>query len=332
MYKMVCIFSAIIIMAGIFPVAPVTAGAEGNDAYADIIMEYKQVVRDANNKWITDDYDVYDRLFDWEPLSRVDASILRNEESLTECFGYAYRDINDDQRPELLLLTEDALVLAVFTPANSGTLTFFGMSAYGDGPAGHLCFMLPDNSLAVYRIDEDNGSIQESRLNGAGDTLVRTKGIGWEMSDRDERVRYSIGGDGAKTRLSAEEFENFDTQWEWYYHNRLTRGDLAFIPLFSPDEIAEMSAVPAPDARFEEKATLVNDLTVNIRSGPGTKYAQIGEAYPGASFYHTGITKNGFLQIVYPNINLIRVLAYVNEDLAEVSRVAAEDAVYSSVA
>ncbi|MCL1854988.1 MAG: hypothetical protein FWF86_04575, partial [Clostridia bacterium] len=39
-----------------------------------------------------------------------------------------------------------------------------------------------------------------------------------------------------------------------------------------------------------------------------------------------------FLEIVYPDLNLIRVLAYVNEDLAEVSRVVAEDAVYSSVA
>ncbi|MCL1795355.1 MAG: leucine-rich repeat protein [Clostridia bacterium] len=97
-------------------------------------------------------------------------------------------------------------------------------------------------------------------------------------------------------------------------------------------EIAELSVVPAPDARFEEMATLVNDQTVNIRSGPGTKYAQIGEAYPGASFYCTGITKSGFLEIVYPDINLIRVLAYVNKDLAEVSRIGAEDVVYSSVA
>jgi len=90
--------------------------------------------------------------------------------------------------------------------------------------------------------------------------------------------------------------------------------------------------VAATGARFEEKATIISDLTVNIRSGPGTQYAQIGEAYPGASFYYTGITINGFLEIVYPDIDFIHVLAYVNKDLAEVSRVNAGDAVYSSVA
>ena len=332
MRKIVCIFSAIIIMAGVFSIAPVAAGADENDAYANIIMVFKQVVRDANYKWITGDYGTYGRPFDWEPLSRVHASIFEDEESLTACFGYAYHDINDDQRPELLLLTKDAYVLAVFTQTNSGTPAFFGMSAYDDVPDRDLCFMLPDNNLAVYRMGVDDGSIQESRLNGAGDSLVRTNGIGWEITDEGEYVRYSIGGDGVKTRISDEGHENFETQWEWYNHNLVTREDLAFIPLFGPDEIAEMSVVQAPDARFEEMATLISDLTVNIRSGPGTKYAQIGEAYPGASFYYTGITKDGFLEIMYPDIRLISVLAYVNKDLAEVSRVGAEDVVYSSVA
>ena len=38
---------------------------------------------------------------------------------------------------------------------------------------------------------------------------------------------------------------------------------------------------------------------VNVRSGPGAGYAQIGTMYPGQYFDYTGYTQNGFYQIVY---------------------------------
>lgn len=105
-----------------------------------------------------------------------------------------------------------------------------------------------------------------------------------------------------------------------------------------------------PDGAYEEppyreKVTLVNNQTVNIRSGPGTQFQQIGEVYPGASFYFTGVVENDFYQILYPNIKnnpqynttadvgpeAFYTVAYVMRSLADVSPVGPEDSIFSSL-
>ncbi len=84
--------------------------------------------------------------------------------------------------------------------------------------------------------------------------------------------------------------------------------------------------------QYSEKVTLENDHTVNIRSGPGMQHPQIGEAFPGTSFFYTGTVENGFLQILYPSTNTDSgyVTAYVMESLASVSPVSPQDTVFSS--
>ena len=84
--------------------------------------------------------------------------------------------------------------------------------------------------------------------------------------------------------------------------------------------------------QYSEKVTLETDRTVNIRSGPGTQHQQIGEAYPGISFFFTGTIENGFYQILYPSVNsdLGYVTAYVMESLAAVFPVSSQDVILSS--
>ena len=81
---------------------------------------------------------------------------------------------------------------------------------------------------------------------------------------------------------------------------------------------------------YSEKVTLKTNRTVNIRGGPGTSYPQVGEAYPGVSFYFTGIRENGFYRIIYPGANGEDVTAYVIESLADVSPVYPRDVILSS--
>lgn len=83
---------------------------------------------------------------------------------------------------------------------------------------------------------------------------------------------------------------------------------------------------------YVDKVTLETDHTVNIRSGPGTGYRQIGEAYPGVSFFFTGKEENGFYQIQYPSAGTDPgyVTAYVMQSLASVSPASYRDTIYSS--
>jgi len=88
---------------------------------------------------------------------------------------------------------------------------------------------------------------------------------------------------------------------------------------------------------------ITNSRTVNIRSGPGTQYPQIGEVNPGANFYFTGVTKNGFRQIIYPSTQNnpgynasagggdLYVEAYVARSLSTVSPVGPQDVILSSL-
>lgn len=339
MRKVFSFVLSIALIAGVMSTVLDVASADEAGAYESVLMEYKQAVRGANAVYASEGFDAScDRLFDWKPLSGVEATILGEVASLMPCFGYALRDINGDLLPELLLLTEEAHVLAVFTQTDSGEPRFFGMSAYDYPPDCIWSFLLPDDSLVTYVFGVEDGSIRVARLNDAGDSFTQTGGIGWRMTDRGDLIIYTRDESGSETRVPLTEYEPdeafgvYEELSARYDDNRLKNRDIGYTPLFSPEEIAEIPVVPAPDTRFDEKVTLVNDQTVNIRSGPGTKYRQIGEAYPGASFYYTGKTKDGFLEIVYPNKSVIRVLAYVNEKLAEVSETGPEDIILSSVA
>ena len=84
-----------------------------------------------------------------------------------------------------------------------------------------------------------------------------------------------------------------------------------------------------PAQPYSQKVTLKNARSVNIRSGPGKQHPQIGEAYPGVSFYYTGKVENGFYQILYPTLDarneLGYITAYVMQNLATVSSVSPRD-------
>lgn len=96
---------------------------------------------------------------------------------------------------------------------------------------------------------------------------------------------------------------------------------------------------------YTQKVTLIMNSTVNIRSGPGTDYPQIGEAFPGASFYYTGITQGDFYQILYPDINDSAAFtsqdandsvgfsrtAYVKKSLASISKIGSQDVIFSAM-
>lgn len=96
--------------------------------------------------------------------------------------------------------------------------------------------------------------------------------------------------------------------------------------------MALLYATGAPAEPFSEKVTLKTDRTVNVRSGPSTQHQQIGEAYPGVSFFFTGKVENGFFQILFPSASndLGYVTAYVMQSLASVSPVSSQDTILSS--
>lgn len=101
----------------------------------------------------------------------------------------------------------------------------------------------------------------------------------------------------------------------------------AIVLPFAAGIAAEALTQPHP-----EKVTLESDRTVNIRSGPGTQYAQIGEAYPGANFFFTGTVENEFYQILYPSIysDSGYEMGYVMQRLSGVSPVTSQDTILSS--
>ena len=329
---------AIVLIAGITLVS--NARSEGMDSvFETVLEEYKLAVRNASAVYASESFDAYyNRFFSWEPLANVYATILGDVESILPCFGYALRDLNKDRKPELLLLTEGAHVLAVFARTNSGDLKFFGMKAEDYPPDCYWSFLLSDNSLATYAYGVESGSIRKSRLNGNGTVMKQTGGIGWRMEDWGNLVIYTRDESGKETNVPLGKYEEDEafTAYEelnvWYDENLLGREDIGYLPLFSVEEIAHISASPALETQFGQKATLNHDRTVNIRSGPGTEFSQIGEAYPGASFYYTGTTVNKYHEIIYPNPHTVRTLAYVSESLAKISETAPEDVVFSSMA
>lgn len=304
MRKMFSFVLSIALIAGVMSTVPDVASANEGDAYESVLMEYKQAVRDANAVYTSEGFDAYyDRLFDWKPLSGVEATILGEVALVMPCFGYALRDINGDLLPELLLLTEEAHVLAVYTQTDSGELRFFGMSAYDYSPDCTWSFLLPDDSLATYVFGVEDGSIRVTRLNDAGDSFTQTGGIGWRMTDRGELIIYTRDESGSETRVPLTEYEPDEAFGAYeelsarYDDNRLKNRDIGYTPLFSPEEIAESSVVPAPDTRFDEKVTLVNDQTVNIRSGPARNTGRSAKRIQALAFTIRGKRKTDFLKL-----------------------------------
>lgn len=117
--------------------------------------------------------------------------------------------------------------------------------------------------------------------------------------------------------------------------------------IFDGYETAVLPDASKPQAAspYSEKVTLITNQTVNIRSGPGKEYQQIGEVYPGASFYYTGIMEGNYYQILYPAVSNTAELedhggydidgffrtGYVMTSLASVSPVNGQDVILSSM-
>ena len=123
-----------------------------------------------------------------------------------------------------------------------------------------------------------------------------------------------------------------------YADQYVQRGCTTYPPPYEASELL-------PFDQYTMKLTIDNKVTVNIRNGPGTEYAQIGEAYPGAHFYYTGVTKNGFHEIVFPGLKSnpdvtadevilfddLYIAAFVMESLGAISPITEEDVLLSSV-
>ncbi|GHU67252.1 hypothetical protein FACS1894184_06750 [Clostridia bacterium] len=108
----------------------------------------------------------------------------------------------------------------------------------------------------------------------------------------------------------------------------------------APIGVTSTSAL-AESAPLDQKiVTLTGTRTVNIRTGPGLDYPYIGEVYPGASFIYTGVSENGYHQILFPNTaesgddgtQSLYVNAYVAARLSRVSSAATYVNVYSTIA
>ncbi|GHU70385.1 hypothetical protein AGMMS49992_02620 [Clostridia bacterium] len=139
---------------------------------------------------------------------------------------------------------------------------------------------------------------------------------------------------------------------EWAYieaqtSKGLVRGYIksAFIDQVSLLVRPQVAPIVFASPYYSEKITITNDKTVNIRTGPGLSYQQIGEVYPGSSFYYTGVTTDSWYQILYPAIEQnpgynandaidsqrFYVTAYVNKGLSALSPIDSNDAIYSSM-
>ena len=331
--------------------------------YASVLEEYRQAVVNAN-------YNEYaERIFNWEPL--FDCSFYLDDESAFDYFGYAYRDLNDDQQPELLLMSNEFEIYAIYTMIDGKTFNFFGPYGRIDGDSS-LCYLNSDNTITIAHCWSESTDYEKYKLSDSGNEKVNIFYIGGKVDfvpiegavlnplyhyaeNDDEMYRvtsfYIIDETGKEILISEEEYINKSPREFNNLINNANSG-LTFIPLFdSQHEAASYAKTPSPATTllpvlaYPTKVAITNKQTVNIRSGPGTSWPQIGEAYPGVNFYFTGTTDNDFYEIIYPNIKNnpqygradgsgsydLYVTAYVKQSLATTSQTTADDVILSSL-
>ena len=269
--------------------------------------------------------------------------------------GYAFHDLNDNQHPELILLTKAHEVFAIYTLVDGKTvkmLSYFEMR--------HLyCYLNAENNIiAIEDLNDFDYTVSTYRLGASGNELLLIDEVGWRAEDEydDKGTYYKIENAGKAIPITKSEYSKSPLlsmfEFDSNYLEVIGSDGLTFIPLFDVHhEASDYAQIPSPATAmlsalaYPTKVTIANKQTVNIRSGPGTEYSQIGEVYPGASFYFTGAIQNDFYSIIYPNIKNnpqydtsggfgsydLYVTAYVKQDLGTTSQTTEEDVILSSL-
>jgi len=224
--------------------ALITAASENAEeyGYTSILGEYREAVRSAAFM-VTDGHiwDIY--VFDWEPLNWVTVNMFYFEdgESLQDRCGYAFADLNGDQRPELILLSKNYDIYAIITLLDGKTPKAFGMKHPHDGGVYYWYYLNPDNTFTMDIEGPLDRFIGTYRLNDAGNELTLLHAFGYGLDDSDyETIYYMQGNDGEKTLISEEEYD--------YLRSALPAGRtqntnaLAYIPLFGEQVAAKTGA------------------------------------------------------------------------------------------
>jgi len=221
--------------------------------YECILAQYREAVLEVE-AWYTEfdgDEDEAEGIFyfmsEWTPMISV-KELYGKEDAPEACFGYAYCDLNGDQRPELILLSDNGQwngyeIFSIFTIAQDGTLKWFG--PYGG--ENFNCYLQANNTFNVYYWSHDGMSMDVVAYgwSDSGDELITLAAFGtegediWdEQSDEDEEyVRYyQTGEDGERMTITEEEYQNLRALYPPKHYYEMDGADeaarLIFIPLF----------------------------------------------------------------------------------------------------
>ncbi|MCL1964469.1 MAG: hypothetical protein FWF69_05340 [Firmicutes bacterium] len=227
-------------------VMPQISVAENIDkfGYSSIIEEYRQAVLNATyclEGWLPRAY-----IFNWEPFSNVQINAYVGlVVSIQDQFGYAFRDLNSDQQPELFLMIRQSwydididkwvesdnptyAILAICTLTDDKTPVWCWVGGYGhDGTGDDICYLNADGTLTIDKAIGIDMRTITYELSSSGNELIVLDEIGWDPTEPYEMGFFKRSRNGEKIPISEDEYENLLPT-----KNYLERvGDLVFIPL-----------------------------------------------------------------------------------------------------
>lgn len=212
--------------------------------YAPILEGYRQAVINAEYL-VTGEYVWPVYVFDWEPLANVtvDESFVEKGEPLQNHFGYAFRDLNGDQQPELILISKNYWIYAVITQTNDETPRYFGMEYPHDGGTFSGYSLNSDGALIIDAEGPMNRSISTYRLNASGDAFEMQGGFGYETvfyTDKESEAFFVMNGTGEKVAIPETEYRDLVSLA--YFNGDTNKDVLTFISLF--DDLPTTSMIP----------------------------------------------------------------------------------------
>jgi len=208
------------------------AGGSLIEGYVSTLKAYRQAVLCADRHDAGDEG--FEYTFSWEPLS--DCVVFLGQEPLQDHFGYAFRHLNEDLWPELILMSKNHEIYAIFTLAGGNVMKCFWRSS-NNPDSYRTCYLNPDNTFTITGSWSEGDNVGIYRLNEWTNTLERVTEVGsylFHRSEQDFETRHYKMGDGGEG-ITISEAEAQDAR------SRLSSGAnptenarLSYIPLFEP--------------------------------------------------------------------------------------------------
>ena len=153
-------------------------------------------------------------------------------------FGYALKDLNDDETPELILLARDYCIFAIYTCLNGQPVLLDRYLVQN-----HSCAI--DSDRRIYKTGYGKGEngyhlIQEYSNDGTLTTLLQYGTYDENIDDLD--IEYYKIADGERSVITKEEYLELVELYSPYFSNlkEITKkSDTTFSPLFESVETAQ---------------------------------------------------------------------------------------------